>query len=58
MHEEREFRSHARPGNHALISGWQREPPNVLVTPKLVSSLTAALSLFRDVAPRDDDLKV
>jgi hypothetical protein len=22
MHEEREFRSHARPGNHALISGY------------------------------------
>jgi hypothetical protein len=23
MYEEREFRSHARPGNHALISGLQ-----------------------------------
>jgi hypothetical protein len=22
MHEEREFRRHARPGNHALISGY------------------------------------
>jgi hypothetical protein len=22
MHEEREFRSHAGPGNHALISGY------------------------------------
>src|SRR5215470_10199294 len=22
MHEEREFRCHARPGNHALISGY------------------------------------
>jgi hypothetical protein len=22
MHEEREFRNHARPGNHALISGY------------------------------------
>jgi hypothetical protein len=22
MHEEREFRSHARPGNHALISSY------------------------------------
>jgi hypothetical protein len=22
MYEEREFRSHARPGNHALISGY------------------------------------
>jgi hypothetical protein len=28
MHEEREFRSHPRPGNHALISGYgQRRAP-------------------------------
>ena len=44
MNEEREFRSHARPGNHALISGYGQRRAALRVAPP-IESLDAAASL-------------